>query len=107
MSDFDYPSLLNTASDIVGQFGRTAQLKRSSGTRYCKVVEVGYSPQERDGSVIQYTDRRFLCDAKNLAPGPDAEEDYLLLDAEQLRIVTVTRVQPSDLNVLWDLQVRR
>lgn len=111
MSTFDYNSLLNVASDLIAQFGRPASFKRvvSSGTstRACTVVETAYSPTERDGSNIQFTDRRFLCDAKGLTIPPSAEDDKLFLDGELLRIVTVTRIQPANLNLVWDLQVRR
>jgi hypothetical protein len=111
MATFDYLSLLDTASDLIAQFGRPASLRRKvtggTATRACVVVEVDYTPTERNGSAIQFTDRRFLLDPKSTSQDPDAEEDYLLLDGEALRIVTAKRTQPADVNVLWDLQVRR
>ena len=110
MATFNYQEILDIADELVAEFGRGAGLKRQinggTATRACTVCEVEYRPSERDGSHIQFTDRRFLIAAGGLTPGPDAEEDKLVLDGKELRIVTVTRIQPASLNVLWDCQVR-
>lgn len=110
MTTFNYQEILDVADEIIKEFGRGAGLRRKINggtvTRACTIVEVGYTPSERDGSSIQFTDRRFLCSPAGLSPDPDAEEDKLMLDGKELRIVTVTRTQPASLNVLWDMQVR-
>lgn len=110
MATFDYASLRDVADSLIAQFGRGAALRRkvSSGTstRACTVVEVDYNAVERDGSNIQFTDRRFLCAAGGLSIPPDSEEDKLVLDGAELRIVTAKRLQPASTNLVWDLQVR-
>lgn len=107
---FNYAEILAVADSLIAEFGRGMSLRRKVGadtvTRACVGVEVDYSATERDGSNIQFTDRRFLIRAGDLAIGPDAEEDKLVLDGKELRVVTVKRIQPASLNLVWDLQVR-
>ncbi len=112
MSFFDYGPLRDVATVLINQFGgqRPAALKRKvnggTATRACTVVEVDYSPRDRDGVIILATDRRFLC-TDEVNPPPDAEEDKLVTDGEELRIVTAKRYKPATVNIMWDLQVRR
>lgn len=111
MATFDYIGLRDTADQIIAQFGRGAGLKRKvnggSATRACTVVEVDYTPQERDGALIQFTDRRFLLAAGGVTTTPpNAEEDKLVLDGKEMRIVTVKQIKPAETSVVYDLQVR-
>lgn len=112
MSFFDYGSLRDIATDLITQFGgmRPAAMKRKinggTATRACTVVEVDWSPRERDGVLILATDRRFLC-TDTVDPPPNEEEDKLISEGEELRIVSAKRYKPSTVNIMWDLQVRR
>lgn len=110
MSTFDYASLRDTADDLIGQFGQAAALKRNvsggTATRACTVVESDYLPAERDGQLIQETDRRFLCAAGGLNPPPSSEEDKLIYEGKPMRIVTAKQIKPAETTVVYDLQVR-
>lgn len=109
MSFFDYGSLRDLATDLISQFGgaQAASLKRTTAplSRPCTVVEVDYSPRDRDGVIILATDRRFLC-ADTADPPPSAEDDKLFVGGELLRIVTAKRYKPATVNIMWELQVR-
>lgn len=113
MSDFfDYSSLRDTATELITQFGgqRPAALRRKistgTSTRACTVVEADWTPRERDGVLIMQTDERYLC-TDDVNPPPDAEEDKLVVEGVEKRIVTVKRYKPATVNIMWDLQVRR
>ena len=107
MATFDYPSIAAIADDLIKQFGDPAILRRDSGDRQCVAVEVDYAPQDRDGQIIRYTDRRFLLSPLDMPIPPDSEQDKLIWGTETLRIVTARRTQPASVNVLWDLQTRK
>jgi hypothetical protein len=113
MAAFNYEEIRDVADEIISDFGRAGALRRKAGTgtatRACVVVEVDYRPTERDGQIVQFTDRRFLCAAGRggaLGQPPDSEEDKLVLDGKEMRIVTAKRIQPASTCVVYDLQVR-
>jgi hypothetical protein len=111
MAAFNYEEIRDIADEIITEFGAGAGLKRKvstgTSTRACTVVEVDYRPNERDGQLVQFTDRRFLCAAGGLVSlPPDSEEDKLVYEGVEMRIVTAKRIKPSTVSVVYDLQVR-
>jgi len=110
MSTFDYASLRDTADELIAQFGQSAGLKRKvdggTATRACMVVEVDYRPSERDGQIVQFTDRRFLLAAGGQSIPPSSEDDQLIYEGKTFRIVTAKQIKPAEMSLVYDLQVR-
>jgi hypothetical protein len=104
---FDYSEILQTADDLIVQFGTDAKLRRASGDRPCKVVRIDWRPQDRDGTFIRQTDIRYLLSPLGLSVDPDSEQDRLIVQGMDLRIVIATPTEPANTKVLWDVQARR
>jgi hypothetical protein len=98
--------------------GRVGALQRSTGTRKIMIALIDYRPGQR-GDLILEGDRRgvvstFMPDGRDLTPGPDNEEDVVLLYKpgttiveQKLRIATTPgRIDPNGVVIQWELQLR-
>lgn len=120
MSLFDYSRAQRVSHRQIAKFGggeNNARLDRSGVLRMCTVVLVEYKPQERDGNLIQFTDRRALVSPIGLTIDPDNELDVLVTgkfvagvwqQLERLRIVVPPgKLAPAGTVIYWELQVRK
>jgi hypothetical protein len=108
MGRFNYAPISKTAAKLIDKFGTDALIRRKNDTDYpVRVVISEYRPAERDGKLIQFTDRKAILAAEGLTFLPvNPETDQLVMD-QSMQIVTVTRVSPGDVDVILELQVRR
>jgi hypothetical protein len=92
------------------------RLDRAGVLRNCTVAILQYTTQQRDGSLIQFTDERALVSSVGLTMPPDMEQDVLVVgrfvfgvwqQINRCRIVSPPgKLAPGGLVVFWDLQVR-
>lgn len=103
-----------TATRMIKKYGGLAKLRRASGDRDCYVYVTDYSPRERDGSLIQATDRVGLLVAEGLTVAPDNEQDILvtldpdsLAELDNLKIVAPPgKLEVKGIIAYWELQLR-
>jgi hypothetical protein len=109
-----YTRQINLAYALIGKYGISAILRRSTGDRPC-VVFLSHFPREQSGNLINQTDRRALLSPVGLTADPDSELDKLVtidpetgLESETLRIIApIGKLAPADIVIYWELQVRR
>lgn len=109
-----YTRQQNLADAMIRKFGINAILRRSTGDRPCFVV-LSHLPRERQGTLVNQTDRLALVSAVGLATDPDSELDKLVtispitgLETEALRIIApIGKLAPDNIVIYWELQVRR
>lgn len=108
---FNYAKLLPKIQKVMKYAGASGVIVRN-GTQMipCIYVEGEYQPDERDGNIVQYTDRRVFVSPASIGDVVlDDETDrfkYDASDTDDHRIITVDRVKPATVNLLWELQVR-
>lgn len=107
VASFNYVKTQGIAQDLITRFGQTCQLKRAGDLRPCTAVEIAYTPGELDGQVVWHGDRRFYVAPLGVDPPPDSQEDRLLWNGLEYRIVTVAPFTPTDVLQYYELQVRR
>jgi hypothetical protein len=102
---------LNMGERMITKYGKrttACYLRRKSGADYpVKIAVMDFRLQDIDGNLIRRNDKRVLMSAKNLSITPDMETDQLVIGAEVYQIKNIITIQPGDLVVLYDLQVRR
>lgn len=106
---------LKLSDQMIRKYGAQAILRRSTGDRVCWACIVQYTTSEKQGRMINPTDRRALVSAVGLDPPPSSEVDSLVTldpetgaEKETLRIIApIDRVAPAQSVLYWDLQVRR
>jgi len=68
-------------------------------------VEKGFTAGQVDGQTIRSGDTRFLIDGKTLTVEPQA--GWIIVDSDvQWRVVSIKRVNPGDLDILYTFHVR-
>jgi hypothetical protein len=100
---------------MIRKYGAPAILRRASGDRPCVAFISDYSPMERQGKLINQTDRKALLTPVGLTQDPDSEQDRLVTldpatgaEKETLRIIApIGKLAPAGIVVYWVLQVRR
>jgi len=113
----DYAPEIQTALDAIREFGAPSAIIRGGAVRFpCKGLIASYTAIERQTSTIQYTDRKILVAAADLAADlsfePDAETDQIevtnpkTLVTKTYRIVTSTPLAPGGVNILFEIQAR-
>ena len=100
---FNYAALKSTATKVITQFGASATLRRDSGDRPCKAVEITETPNT--GSLIENVERTFLISAA-LAEAPDKEQDTLVWNGAELRIMEVVPLAPASTVILFEVRTR-
>lgn len=106
MVKFNYTNIVKVADKLIDQFGTTGQLKRGTVLRPCTLVRVDYTAQERDGQLIQFNDTRFLVASGDIETPPSAEDDRLVVEGQEKRIMSSRPLRPATTTLLYDLQVR-
>lgn len=77
----------------------------ASTEQTCYIGEAAISLRERDGTLIQTQDRRFIISPEGLTSGP-ATGDSLRVGADTLSIVTVDPVAPGGAVIYWKVIAR-
>jgi hypothetical protein len=120
MSTYNYARAQLMAHRQIAKYGGgvdTGRLDRAGVLRPCTVAILQYTTQQRDGSMIQFTDERALVSVMGLSIPPDQEQDVLVLgkyvngvwqQINRCKIVAPPgRLAPAPgIVVFWDLQVR-
>jgi hypothetical protein len=109
-----YTRQINLAHAVIQKYGISAILRRSTGDRPC-IVFLSHLPRERQGNLINQTDRRALLSPIGLTEDPDSELDKLVtidpetgLESETLRIIApIGKLAPADIVIYWELQIRK
>jgi hypothetical protein len=119
MALYNYPRAQLLSHRQIAKFGggvNNGRLERAGVTRLCTVAILQYTNQQRDGSLIQFTDERALVSSVGLTVPPDMEQDVLVVgmfvsgvwqQVNRCKIVAPPgKLAPGGLVVFWDLQVR-
>lgn len=118
MATFDYADLIETADELLTEFGREDLVLRSfsqsgdawnpsrtsSDTTVLGII-IDYDDSKIDGSLILATDRRALI-SPNAAVTPTTDM-RLVEDGQEYEIVRINTVKPAGSAIIYDLQVRR
>lgn len=104
-----YDRAVNMADRMIRKYGKvTSAYLRRDGTDYpVAVVRLDYRVSDIDGNLIRRTDKRILMPAKNLTVAPDMETDQLVIGSKVYQIKNITTLEPGDVAVLYDMQVRQ
>jgi len=112
MSKFDYTNLSATATRLVNRFGKTLKKRTitNSGTDFNPTqtavdsdidgVIASYGLNEIDGTLILTTDKKLL--TTSLLELDDKVVDNSIVYS----IVSISQVQPADVNLLYKVQLR-
>jgi len=117
---YDYSAAVAMADEMIHEYGAVAVLRRTAGDRLCIACVLDYTPEERQGKLINAVDRFALLSAKDpsgalLEPPPNKDLDHLVTfipetygeEDEVLKIVQPPgKLAPSGVVVYWELQVR-
>ncbi len=68
-----------------------------------KAVEFDYTSLERDGTLVQADDRRFMLEASGVTP---LLSDRFLVGTEELAIVKVRPLMPGETEIYFEVQCR-
>lgn len=106
---FNYPRALQTAQRLIKNFGGPGQLVKmaSSGqpTYPCTLVVIDYTLRERENESIQQTDRRALVSPEGLTVNVE-EGDILVVDGQEMRVISSSPLKPASVLIMWEAQVR-
>lgn len=116
---FDYGSIQSIATAQIADKGQDVIIKRltsgtfdpatgaisgaSTASQAIKAVVVDYKDYQIDGDAIRRGDKQLLIDADSLPDMKDAIE----LDSLDYQIVSISPVSPSNVVMLYKVQVRR
>lgn len=116
----DYSALQDTAARLVTAYGRSVTLRRvartagatpwdptESATDYSiTAVEESFRAEQRDGSVVEANDQKFLVAADGLAIEPEPDDE--IVDGSVVwKIISVETVAPGDATILHKVHVRK
>jgi hypothetical protein len=114
-----YEDLLQTAIELIEEFGYTAQLRRKGAPtgpphnpqpgadtfHDCKVVEVEYSLTNRDATLVLRGDKLGLIStALDIVPAMD---DVLMLADGSYRFIDLQPLQPGGQVLLYEFHCRK
>ena len=115
----DYTRKAAKATRMIDKYGMKAILRRSSGDRYCTVVEMDFDAQENPGRLANPTGRDFLVAVQfngNAILPPDHLQDSLVTlvpgsspdqEVDKLKIVQPPgRLAPAGVPIYYELIVR-
>lgn len=116
---FDYKDLRIVAADLLKEFGQLITIKRKTGEQYDpatgsnqQAIETytgygcafHYSNNEIDGMRILTGDMVVLLE--NMATTP-VIGDSVLVNGMEMRLISIERVSPANIDVIYKLQVRQ
>lgn len=100
----------------IDEAGAVGYILRDGKTKYpISILMLTYEEREIDGSLIRWTDQKFMIPALGLAIVPDPEKDRVVIDDKRpefaasvgnYRIVTSKPFQPGGAVIYYDLQAR-
>jgi len=117
----DYAQKQIAVDRKIQKAGMLAILRRTSGDRFCYVLETDFTPQERAGKLVNPTDRIFLCSPLyqgNPIVPPDNTQDTLVTlvqpittspptEFEKLKLFEPAgRLAPGGIPIYYELKVR-
>lgn len=117
MADPLYTELLAVANELIGQFGKPAQVERSvkSGPDYdpvftptlydIKLVDTGYSITNRTNTNIQEGDIVGLVSMDGEVSTLEMS-DVLIIDSKRFNFVDIMPLNPGGLQLLTEIQAR-
>lgn len=113
----NYKRMKRIVERQIKNFGGTQNgaLRRAGTDRRVSLVILDFSPREIDGNLIEYTDKRVLIEAENLATPPDENVDSLMLPIPGSTSLVEHRIAhppkplaPNGVDVLyWELVARK
>lgn len=115
-----YPSLANTATNLLTKYGQTVTLSRLTGATFDpalgqdsggstatwtgKGAAFNFNSSEIDGVMIQESDIRLLLEAVSSTPEIG---DQVTVDSVNYHVVSVNETSPGGVVVKYDLQLRK
>lgn len=120
MAKFNYGRIADRAHKLLERFGASVDITitvageydpetgiTTSTTTYNGVGAVfDYDARDIDGTLIMSDDRRVYASVNGL-PDSITTAAKLTFNGDAYNIVTVKKLDPSGINVLWELQVRK
>lgn len=104
-----YEKLGLKVTPLIKKYGRMVQLRRRPygeiQNRDCWIVRDKFDPRVIDGDLILWTDHRYIM-ARDVDPPPDPDQDRLVVDGQELRVVKAPPLQPAEVVLLYDIQAR-
>jgi hypothetical protein len=113
----NYYKSRETASRLIRKFGKLALVRRDldgsawepgvdgSSNHPCYVVILEYHTLERNSTLIGTTDKKVLISTENLDIVPRAS-DLLVVDNKEYEIIRLSPIQPADVVIFYEAQVR-
>lgn len=118
---FDYSRIANITLNQINDKGKSCVLRREAGRTYnvntdsvsqpstteisTKYVRIDFKAGEVDGTLIQKDDFKALVAASSMSSRPEVG-DFLIDGDRKYKIVDPKILAPSDLDILYTLQVR-
>lgn len=120
MAKFNYGRIADRAHKLLERFGASVDITitvageydpetgiTTSTTTYNGVGAVfDYEARDIDGTLIMSDDRRVYASVNGL-PDSITTAAKLIFNGDTYNIITVKKLDPSGINVLWELQVRK
>lgn len=120
---FDYARSAQTALGLITKFGADVVLKRKQSTTYDPATSAGTSTGEEEpvkgallpyapyviassGGAIRQEDQRLLLAPQGMAGDPEPL-DEVEVGGRNYTIISVQKIAPAEVAVVYDLQVRR
>lgn len=70
------------------------------------VAVTEYSDRDKDGTLIKMTDKKALVSAEGLTFEIE-NADSLVISSDEYQVVTVDKIKPADVVVVYEIQVRK
>lgn len=113
---FDYGPLKDVATDLIADFGKSATLVKlvNSGTDFdpditesataITLVETEFSTSQKDGTLIQQGDKKFLISANAATV---EQKDRIKLGSDTWQIIEVEPLNPGGTVLIYTAHVRK
>lgn len=119
MPGFDYARSKATAERLINRFGQAGAIRRAGNATgddwnpttgaftdtACMLVELEFTANEIDGTLIRATDRKVLVSTAGMEAAP-TEADKLVIGDNPMDIVAVKPLSPGGLVLLWEVWAR-
>jgi hypothetical protein len=119
MTTFNYTRSRATADRLITRFGQAGAIRRNTagdgdpwepgaGTdtdHSVQLAVIDYTSRDRDGTLIQQSDRRVLISAQGLAITPTSG-DQVVIGGQAYAIIDVKPLEPGGTVVMYEAQVR-
>ena len=120
MAKFNYGRVSDRAHKLLERFGASVDIKIAVAGEYDPETGItttpktyngigavfDYESKDIDGTLIMSNDRRVYASVVGL-PDSISTAAKLVFNGDTYSIITVKKLDPSGMNVLWELQVRK